>query len=63
MIIPFWIYFVVAGIVFSAFMAVKTAKIEAELEREQIESEGEVYMRRLQDEKERKRMSIQEGNS
>lgn len=63
MIIPFWIYFVVAGIVFSAFMAVKTAKLEAKLEREQIESEGEEYMRRLQDEKSRKLTSVQEGNS
>lgn len=62
MTIPLWVYFTVGGILISAFMAVKTAKEEAELEKERIEAEGEEYMKRLQDEKARNLKSMHEGN-
>ena len=52
--IPFWMYFVVTGIVFSAFMVYKTGKEEKQIEDEIIEREGEVYMKRLEEEREEK---------
>lgn len=50
--IPMWIYAIVAGIVISALMALKTGKEERKVEHDSIEKEGEVYMERLQHEKE-----------
>jgi Na+/glutamate symporter len=50
--IPIWIYAVVAGIVISALMAIKTGREERQLEMENIEREGEIYMKRLEKEKE-----------
>ncbi len=54
MIIPIWIYAVVVGIVVSALMAVKTGREERMLEMESIEKEGEIYLTRLESEKERR---------
>lgn len=53
--LPFWVYLIVVGIFFSAYMAVKTAKEERELELEWIEKEGEIYMERMEAEKERRK--------
>jgi uncharacterized membrane protein (DUF106 family) len=50
--IPIWVYAVVAGIIISAFMAIKTGREERVLELENIEKEGEVFMKRLEEEKE-----------
>ncbi|WP_338470525.1 sporulation YhaL family protein [Niallia sp. XMNu-256] len=52
--VPFWMYLVVMGIVFSAFMVYKTGKEEKQIEDEIIEREGEVYMKRLEQEREEK---------
>ena len=52
MTIPIWIYAVVAGIVISALMAIKTGREEREVEMESIEQEGEIYIKRLEREKE-----------
>ncbi|KHD84585.1 sporulation YhaL family protein [Heyndrickxia ginsengihumi] len=51
---PIWVYFVIAGIIISAFMAVKTSREEREEELEWIEKEGEVFIERMNKEKERK---------
>jgi hypothetical protein len=53
--IPIWVYLVAAGIILSAIMAVKTGKEERREEREGIESEGEIYMKRLEREKEERK--------
>ncbi|MGG1677309.1 sporulation YhaL family protein [Neobacillus sp. NRS-1170] len=50
--IPIWIYAVVVGIVVSALMAIKTGREERKLELENIEQEGEIYIKRLEREKE-----------
>ncbi|MHC0036803.1 sporulation YhaL family protein [Pseudoneobacillus sp. C159] len=50
--IPIWVFAVLAGIMVSAYMAVKTGKEERRLEQESIEREGEIYMNRLEREKE-----------
>ncbi|RSD29274.1 sporulation YhaL family protein [Mesobacillus subterraneus] len=57
MSIPIWVIAVAAGIVFSAIMAVKTGKEERKEEMESIEREGELYMKRLEREKERRENS------
>ena len=53
--IPFWMYFVVMGIMISGYMVVKTGKDEKKIEDEIIEREGEVYMKRLEKSARRKR--------
>jgi hypothetical protein len=52
MAIPFWVFAVVVGIVVSALMAMKTGREERMLEMENIEKEGEIYINRLEREKE-----------
>jgi hypothetical protein len=52
MAIPFWVFAVVVGIVISALMAMKTGREERMLEMENIEKEGEIYITRLEREKE-----------
>lgn len=52
---PIWAYFVVVGILISAYMAFMTGKEERKLEDESIELEGRVYMERIQKEKEARR--------
>ena len=59
MSIPLWVIAVAAGIVFSAIMAVKTGKEEREQEMESIEREGEIYMNRLEREKEDRERSLE----
>lgn len=49
--IPTWVYVVFAGIIISALMAIKTGREERELEMENIEKEGDVYMQRIEEEK------------
>jgi Sporulation protein YhaL len=55
MTLPIWMYLVVAGIFGSAFMTIKSAKEEKTQEDEWIEKEGEVYIHRMEEEKEKKR--------
>ncbi|MCL6572546.1 MAG: sporulation YhaL family protein [Bacillus sp. (in: Bacteria)] len=52
MTIPIWVYAVVVGIIVSALMALKTGREERLLEMENIELEGEIFMKRLEREKE-----------
>ena len=53
--IPIWVYFVAAGIVISAYMAVRTGREEKKVEHDSIEREGEIYMKRLEQEKEERK--------
>jgi hypothetical protein len=55
MSLPIWIYFVIAGIVVSAYMAVKTAKEDRDQDMEWIEKEGEEYIDRMKQEQERRK--------
>lgn len=52
---PIWGYFVIAGIIFSAYMVVRTAKEERQLETFYIEKEGEIFIQRMEEERERRR--------
>jgi hypothetical protein len=57
--IPIWVFAVLAGIMVSAYMAVKTGKEERRIEQESIEREGEIYMNRLEREKENREKNEQ----
>ncbi|WP_100330523.1 sporulation YhaL family protein [Bacillus xiapuensis] len=52
MTFPIWMYIVVVGIFFSAFMTVKTSRAERKAEMDIIEQEGQVYIQRMEREKE-----------
>jgi Na+/glutamate symporter len=52
MVIPFWVFAIVVGIVVSALMALKTGREERLVEMENIEKEGEIFIHRLEREKE-----------
>lgn len=56
--VPVWVFAVVAGIIVSAIMAIKSGKEERKVEMEIIEREGEVYMERLEKEKEKRQGSL-----
>lgn len=61
MSLPIWIYFVIAGIAVSAFMAIKTSREDRQLEQEWIEKEGEEYTERMEEEKERRKQVKEAG--
>ncbi|GLY11248.1 sporulation YhaL family protein [Bacillus badius] len=52
MIIPLWVYAVVAGIFFSAFMTIKTSRADKKVDEAFIEQEGQVYIQRMEKERE-----------
>lgn len=59
--VPFWIWLVVAGIVFSAYMTIRTNREEKEMELKEAEMEGEIYIERMEREKERRKKVSSEG--
>ncbi|WP_173719828.1 sporulation YhaL family protein [Bacillus massilinigeriensis] len=61
MTIPMWIYFVIVGIITSAFMAIKTGRKEREDEMESIELEGKVYMERIENERNSRKLRNEVG--
>lgn len=52
---PWWMLLVVIGICFSAYMTLRTAKEDKEIETVIIEKEGQVYMDRIQEEREKRK--------
>lgn len=52
--IPWWIYFILAGVIFSGYMMMKTMKEDYDVEQEFIEQEGQVYIDRIQQERKRR---------
>ncbi|ENQ3077334.1 MULTISPECIES: sporulation YhaL family protein [Bacillus] len=52
--LPWWVYLIIIGIVVSGYMVLYTSKKEQEMDNEFIEKEGEVYMKRLAEERERR---------
>ncbi|MEI4801660.1 sporulation YhaL family protein [Bacillus sp. NPDC077411] len=60
--LPWWIYLVIIGIVVSGYMVLYTSKKEQEIDNEFIEKEGEVYMKRLAEERERRHLDKDEDS-
>lgn len=55
MVVPFWIWLVVAGIVVSAYMTIRTNWEEKEMELREAEQEGDIYIKRMEEEKEKRK--------
>lgn len=52
--VPWWVYMLIGFIFFSGYMAFRAMKAEYELEQQYIEKEGEVYIERIKQARERK---------
>lgn len=53
--LPIWIYLVFAGIIFSGIMTIKSSKEEEKVDQQFIEKEGEVYIKRMEEEREKRK--------
>ncbi|OEH92925.1 sporulation YhaL family protein [Bacillus solimangrovi] len=53
--LPWWIYLVTIGIAYSGYMTIKTTKKDEEIDQQFIEREGEVYIKRMEREREKRR--------
>ncbi|SEB09327.1 Sporulation protein YhaL [Thalassobacillus cyri] len=53
--IPIWVFFCILFIFLSGYMAYKAMRAEQKLERQFIEREGQVYIRRMEEEKEQRK--------
>ncbi|MFB9761079.1 sporulation YhaL family protein [Ectobacillus funiculus] len=52
--LPWWVYVVIIGIIVSGYMVLYTSKKEQDLDQEFIEREGNMYMQRIKEERERR---------
>lgn len=52
--IPWWVYMMILFIFFSGYMAFRAIRAEKRLEQQFIEHEGKKYIKRMNEEKERK---------
>ncbi len=52
--LPWWVYVIIVGIIVSGYMVLYTSKKEQDMDQEFIEREGNVYMQRIQEERERR---------
>ncbi|PGS47258.1 MULTISPECIES: sporulation YhaL family protein [Bacillaceae] len=53
-LLPFWMYIVILGIFVSGFMVLYTSKQERDADEAFIEKEGEIYLQRIKEERERR---------
>ncbi|MCY8723626.1 sporulation YhaL family protein [Bacillus subtilis] len=51
---PWWVYLCIVGIIFSAYKLVAAAKEEEKVDQAFIEKEGQIYMERMEKERERR---------
>ncbi|KMY45468.1 hypothetical protein AC622_15570 [Bacillus sp. FJAT-27916] len=58
---PFFMWFIVAGIFVSAYMTIKSMREDREIDEAFIEDEGKVYIERMEEEK-KKRTLTDEAN-
>lgn len=52
--IPIWVFFCIIFIFLSGYMALRAMKAEHHLEQQFIEREGQIYLTRIEEEKERR---------
>lgn len=58
---PFWVWLVVLGILFSAYMTIRTNREEREMELKEAEQEGEIYLERIREEREKRKHAQSEA--
>jgi len=54
LLLPWWIYVCIIGILGSGYMAFRTSREEKQIDEEFIEKEGQVYIDRIQQAREKK---------
>lgn len=59
---PWWVYFIIAGVLYSGYMAFKFHLEDRKYDEEFIAKEGEVFIHRMNEEKERNKNSRQIEN-
>ncbi|MFK3961392.1 sporulation YhaL family protein [Guptibacillus hwajinpoensis] len=57
---PWWLYFVLAGIVYSGYKTMQLTAEERKIDQIHIEEEGRVYVERMEEERERRKQRITE---
>ncbi|WLR42838.1 sporulation YhaL family protein [Bacillus carboniphilus] len=57
--LPWWVYFCIVGILFSGYMAFTNFKKEQEIDEAFIEKEGEIYIERMEKEREQRKKKAQ----
>lgn len=57
---PWWLYFVLAGIVYSGYKTMQLTAEEKKIDQIHIEEEGRVYVERMEEERERRKQRITE---
>jgi hypothetical protein len=57
---PWWVFMIILFIFFSGYMAFRAMRAERELEQHFIERDGQVYMKRIEDERENRRLKQEE---
>lgn len=61
LLLPWWIYVCIIGILVSGYMAFKTAREDKKVDQEFIEKEGQVFLERIEQERQRRKaMQLQE---
>ncbi|WP_243385838.1 sporulation YhaL family protein [Bacillus kexueae] len=58
-LLPWWVYLCIIGILYSGYMAFTTTKKEKEVEQIFIEREGNIYLERMKKEKEKRQKEKQ----
>jgi hypothetical protein len=58
---PWWVFMIIIFIFFSGYMAFRAMRAERELEQHYIERDGQVYMKRIEDERENRRLKQDEA--
>jgi len=62
-ILPWWVYLCIIGILYSGYMAYTTMKKEKEAEKLTIEQEGTIYLERIKKEREKRKKKSKEMSS
>ncbi|TKD68852.1 SigE-dependent sporulation protein [Pseudalkalibacillus hwajinpoensis] len=54
---PWWLYFVLAGIIYSGYKTMQLTAEERKVDQIHIEEEGRVYVERMEDERKRRKQA------
>lgn len=58
--LPWWIYLCIIGILISGYMAFKTARQDKMIDEDFIEKEGQVYLDRIEQERQKKKAMLEQ---
>ncbi|WP_270182431.1 sporulation YhaL family protein [Alkalihalobacillus sp. CinArs1] len=59
--LPWWVYFVLAGIIYSGYKSMTLTVEDRKVDQIHIEEEGKVYVKRMEDERERRKKARVSG--